>query len=366
MIQNLRLRLVHGDSFQIEAWLRDTNGTAISLPTGTVATLTLGTATRSVTNPSGALARFDFAKTVWEGNNDLALYDIGSTIPVTIEIIRPSNLVTTIYSGVAVVGDSGGSYPQSEASSEMQIESDAHWVVRVLPQNGAAWLSDPTLPVLSIRGETGSTGATGATGLQGPTGATGATGPGVATGGTTGQLLRKLSGTNFDTGWITPDKTLVGLGNVDNTSDVNKPISTATQAALDAKMAASYIEFGRCSPQFGGTSSNGTIVYSLIAGNYFKVNKRIDITAYIEISAVTVAPAGNIVFRNLPFAVDTNTATEAGGHGRFSRSGGAGGFQTAFKFAGDSVYYVGNVTGGLDGSTLQPGFYFIQLIYYTP
>ena len=30
-------------------------------------------------------------------------------------------------------------------------------------------------------------------------------------------------------------KTQIGLGNVDNTSDVNKPISTATQAALDAK-----------------------------------------------------------------------------------------------------------------------------------
>jgi len=31
------------------------------------------------------------------------------------------------------------------------------------------------------------------------------------------------------------DKTQVGLGNVDNTSDVNKPISTATQTALDLK-----------------------------------------------------------------------------------------------------------------------------------
>ena len=30
-------------------------------------------------------------------------------------------------------------------------------------------------------------------------------------------------------------KSVVGLGNVDNTSDLNKPISTATQAALDLK-----------------------------------------------------------------------------------------------------------------------------------
>lgn len=35
-------------------------------------------------------------------------------------------------------------------------------------------------------------------------------------------------------------KAMVGLGNADNTSDANKPISTATQAALDAKASASH------------------------------------------------------------------------------------------------------------------------------
>jgi hypothetical protein len=41
-------------------------------------------------------------------------------------------------------------------------------------------------------------------------------------------------------------KSMVGLGNVDNTSDVNKPISTATQNALDLKVTAA-----------GGTLSSG-------------------------------------------------------------------------------------------------------------
>ena len=36
-------------------------------------------------------------------------------------------------------------------------------------------------------------------------------------------------------------KTTVGLGNVDNTSDLNKPVSTATQAALDGKAVAGAI-----------------------------------------------------------------------------------------------------------------------------
>lgn len=38
-------------------------------------------------------------------------------------------------------------------------------------------------------------------------------------------------------GAVTLDKNDVGLGNVDNTSDLNKPISTATQIALDSKQA---------------------------------------------------------------------------------------------------------------------------------
>jgi hypothetical protein len=36
-------------------------------------------------------------------------------------------------------------------------------------------------------------------------------------------------------------KAQVGLGNVDNTSDANKPISTATQTALDTKLAYSVV-----------------------------------------------------------------------------------------------------------------------------
>lgn len=39
-----------------------------------------------------------------------------------------------------------------------------------------------------------------------------------------------------DATWQTLDKTTVGLGNVDNTSDANKPVSTAQQTALDAKI----------------------------------------------------------------------------------------------------------------------------------
>ncbi|WP_300978262.1 hypothetical protein [Flavobacterium sp.] len=60
--------------------------------------------------------------------------------------------------------------------------------------------------------------------------------PGLATkeptitAGTTSQYWRG------DKSWQTLDKTVVGLGNVDNTSDLNKPISNATATALDTKL----------------------------------------------------------------------------------------------------------------------------------
>lgn len=52
---------------------------------------------------------------------------------------------------------------------------------------------------------------------------------GTITAGTTGQYYRG------DKTFQTLDKTAVGLANVDNTSDANKPVSTAAQTALDLK-----------------------------------------------------------------------------------------------------------------------------------
>lgn len=53
---------------------------------------------------------------------------------------------------------------------------------------------------------------TGDVGAQGPTGATGATGPGVAAGGTAGQVLSKVNSTDYNTQWVT--------NNLDGLSDV--------------------------------------------------------------------------------------------------------------------------------------------------
>ena len=83
------------------------------------------------------------------------------------------------------------------------------------------------------QGETGATGATGPQGPQGPQGATGATGPqgpagvGVPTGGSTGDVLRKNSSTNYDTYW--DNLTALDIP-YDNTS--SGMTATNTQAAI--------------------------------------------------------------------------------------------------------------------------------------
>ena len=72
------------------------------------------------------------------------------------------------------------------------------------------------------KGDTGATGPQGEQGIQGPQGETGSQGPagvGVPSGGTTGQVLGKASGSDYDTEWIDQS----GGGTSDYTDLTNKP-----------------------------------------------------------------------------------------------------------------------------------------------
>jgi hypothetical protein len=78
--------------------------------------------------------------------------------------------------------------------------------------------------------------------------------------------------------------TMVGLGNVDNTSDANKPISTATQTSLDLKAPLA-------SPTFTGavTLPNGTITSAMIADSTI-VDTDISASAAIALSKLATDP----------------------------------------------------------------------------
>ena len=85
--------------------------------------------------------------------------------------------------------------------------------------------------IQGIQGIQGATGATGATGAKGDTGATGATGAGVATGGTTGQVLAKSSNADYATNWITPSTgtvtSVVGTAPISSSGGTAPTISIA-------------------------------------------------------------------------------------------------------------------------------------------
>jgi hypothetical protein len=70
-----------------------------------------------------------------------------------------------------------------------------------------------------------------------------------------------VTSVNTRTGEVTIDKTDVGLGNCDNTSDANKPISTATQTALDSKASNSH-------PNLISASGTKTIAVFTPRNNY--------------------------------------------------------------------------------------------------
>jgi hypothetical protein len=232
--------------------------------------------------------------------------------------------------GTSVLNGSGVPSNETGTNGDFYIDTVNYDIYG--PKSSGVWGS-----ATSLVGPTGSTGATGAAGTNGNNGANGETGPagpGVSSGGTTGQYLTKVDGTNYNTQWSTLDlsgkqdvvvdvssteigylngvtsaiqtqlnakatpsdittainnlidgapaaldtlnelaaainddasyastittalgtkapidspnftgtvsgitKTMVGLGSVDNTTDANKPVSTATQTALDAKLA---------------------------------------------------------------------------------------------------------------------------------
>ena len=164
----------------------------------------------------------------------------------------------------------------------------------------------------------------------------------------------------------------VGLGNVDNTSDANKPISTATQTALDAKQ---NIQIGAA--KSGTTAStdsgkavvvddNGQIAMSTsklgsaaytastaydAAGAAAAVENKLDDGASgYDINAKSLKVQGTSVLTSLSGAVLTSGAQTVGGAKTFS---GAATFSSSATFNGTTKVSGANTAAGKasDGTT---------------
>ena len=99
---------------------------------------------------------------------------------------------------------------------------------------------DETNVVLDFTIPRGATGPQGPTGKQGPAGGTGPAGPGVAAGGTKGQVLAKKSNTNYDTEWIVPCPYWIGdiLTTMNETNPAQRWPGTAWEKITDCMLRA--------------------------------------------------------------------------------------------------------------------------------
>ena len=76
-----------------------------------------------------------------------------------------------------------------------------------------------------------------------------------------------VSSVNTRTGAVTLDKTDVGLANVDNTSDANKPVSSATQTALNLKANTSSLAAVATSGSYTDLTNKPTIPNITVASS---------------------------------------------------------------------------------------------------
>jgi len=101
------------------------------------------------------------------------------------------------------------------------------------------------------------------------------------------------------------DKTMVGLTNVDNTSDASKPVSTATQTALNLKANAA-------SPAFTGTPTGLTKTHVGLANvdNTSDANKPVSTAQQTALDAkAAITPAANV---GLDYGIAFSNATGLG------------------------------------------------------
>ena len=112
-------------------------------------------------------------------------------------------------------------------------------------------------------------------------------------------------------------KSMVGLGNVDNTSDANKPVSTATQTALDAKLSLSGGTMTGALTLSGAPSSDlhaATKAYvdNVTAGLNFHQPVRVATTANITLSGTQTIDGVSLSAGDRVLVKDQTTQTQNG------------------------------------------------------
>ena len=212
--------------------------------------------------------------------NGYASLDSGGKVPVSqlpnsiMEYQGVWNASTNSPTLANGTGSPGDVYRVSTAGTALSLTFE---VGDYVIYNGTTWeKSDTTDAVASVAGRTGNVTLTSSdVGLGNVDNTSDANKPvstatqtaldgkqATITAGTTSQYYRG------DKTFQTLDKSAVGLGNVDNTSDASKPVSTATQTALDAKLSVSnYVTREAPTGSVNGTNTSFLLAYTPVSGS---------------------------------------------------------------------------------------------------
>lgn len=162
----------------------------------------------------------------------------------------------------AITGNKGHYYKVSVNGSTV-VDTINEWKIGDwIVSNGTTWDKiDNTDQVSSVAGRTGAVVLTATdVGLANVNNTTDANKPISTAAQNALDLKAPLASPTF-TGTVSGiTKTMVGLSNVDNTTDANKPVSTATQTALDLKASASALT--TLTNNVGATDTNFVTVFN--------------------------------------------------------------------------------------------------------
>ena len=188
---------------------------------------------------------------------------------------------------------------------------------------------------LSTQGPQGPRGPTGATG------ATGATGNGVASGGTTGQVLIKNSGSNYDTAWsssLTSLTTITATGNI-----------TSGNADLGNLATANYFSGnGIFISNIAGANVSGTVAnatYATTAGSATSATTAATVTTNAQPNITSVGSLASLTVSGLITATGTGIKTS-----NVQDSSGTITIVTGYGSVSGAVGVYGNITAGTSGT----------------
>jgi|688.fasta_scaffold01533_8 hypothetical protein len=233
-------------------------------------------------------------------NDQYNLTDTNKITIVSNSFKSGANYTVVTVSGIGSVGtgvfpnpvypEAGIAVSTGSAWASSIANNSSNWNVAFNDKINNAEFSGTNTKTLTLTQYDGGTFTPTFTDLQGVTGVTAGTGLTGGTITTTGTVavdfttVAPLANPTF-TGTVSGiTKSMVGLGNVDNTSDANKPVSTATQTALNGKE---------------NTITAGT------TGQYFRGDKTFQT---LDKSAVGLGNVDNTSDANKPVSTATQTA----------------------------------------------------------